>query len=382
MKDFTFYNPTKIIFGEDSMSRIGDKARLYGKKVLLTYGGGSIKTNGIYQKIKSELKDFEVKEFGGIEPNPRVETIRKAIKEYKEFNPDLILAVGGGSVIDGSKLLAAAMHYDGDPWDFLTNEDTEPVKYIPLATVLTLAATGSEFNNGAVITNWEKNEKLFFTKDELFPKFSILDPQNTFSLPKDQTAYGVIDAFSHVLEQYLQTTMNAPLQDRFNESILLTLIENAPIAIDKPDDYNARANIMLCATMALNGLTVSGTNEDWATHMIEHEISAFYDIPHAAGLAIITPRWMEVVGQEQKPRKLVQYGRQVWNLEGSDKEIMTQAIVRTYDFFLSLGVKMQLKDWQITNEHFDVIVNRLVKAKIGEFPLEEEKIKAILEKSL
>ncbi len=382
MQDFTHHNPTKLVFGKESMNRIGQLAKEVGNKVLVTYGGGSIKKNGIYDKVMKQLEGFEVKEFGGIEPNPRVETIRKAIEEFKSFDPDLILAIGGGSTVDGSKLLASAMHYDGDAWDFLVKETAEPEKYVPLAVVLTLSATGSEMNPTAVITNWAENLKLHFSRPQVSPVFSILDPQNLYSVPKDQTAYGAIDTYSHVLEQYINTTSDTPLQDMFAESIIKTLIENAPIALEKPDDYTARANLMYSATMALNGLLEMGHSQDWATHMIEHEISAFYDIPHAGGLAIITPRWMEVVAKIQKRDKMIRYAQAVWGLEGDSDEVIDQAIAKTYEFFKSLGVKMSLKEWNITDEHFDTITERLEQRGIGEFALKAEEIKAILEKSL
>jgi len=362
------------------MRQIRTNIKPFGTKVLLTYGGGSIKKNGIYKKVMKQLKGFEVEEFGGIEPNPRVETIRKALDKYKNNKPDIILAVGGGSVIDGSKLLAASFHYDGDPWDFLI-KNPQPEKYIPLATVLTLAATGSEMNGAAVISRWKTQEKLHFIRDEVLPKFSILDPQNTYTVSRNQTAYGIIDAFSHVLEQYMHTTKNAPLQDRFSESILLTLIENAPKVQKNPRNYCARANLMWSATMALNSIIALGVDQDWATHMIEHELSAFYDIPHGAGLAILTPRWMNVV-RNQKKEKLVQFGKRIWGLEGKDQEIIDVAIEKTHDFFKSLGVKMSLSDWKINSKHFDVVVRRLTKMGIGETPLRRNQIRRILDDSM
>ena len=381
MKDFTFHNPTKLIFGKSAMDKIAENAVEYGKKILVTYGGGSIKKNGIYEKVMEQLDDFDVKEFGGIEPNPRVETIRKVIEGFRDFDPDLVLAVGGGSVIDASKLIISSMHYDGDPWDFMVKSGIAPRKHIPLATVLTLSATGSEMNKGSVITKWETNEKLPFSRNENYPKFSILDPQNTFTVPRDQTAYGIIDSYSHVLEQYLTNTKDAPLQERLAESIMLTLIENGQIALDKPNDYAARANLMFSATMALNRVISMGVDEDWATHRIEHEISAFYDIPHAAGLAIVTPRWMEVA-RHQKKDKFVQYGKRVWGLEGDDEEIVDCTIKETHDFFKSLDVKMSLKEWNIDDEHFDTMTSRLIKLKVGEIPLTGGQIKEILRNCL
>lgn len=380
MNDFTFHNPTKIIFGKSSMESLTQEAGAYGKKVLITYGTGSIKKNGIYQKIKKNLGDFEMEEFGGIEPNPRVETLAEGVKIAREFLPDLILAVGGGSVIDGSKCIASAVYYNGHPWEMLVN-NLEPEKYIPLGVVLTLSATGSEMDSYFVITNWETHEKTAFDRFETLPKFSILDPQNTFSVPKDQTAYGIIDAYSHVLEQYINTTKNTPLQDRFCESILLTLIENAKTAQNEPQNYEARANIMLSATMALNGVISMGAGEDWATHGIEHEFSAFYDIPHGAGLAIITPRWMRSVAKI-KSDKLEQYGKRVWKLEGEKEQAIDGAIQKTYEFFESLGMEMSFRKWGIDDTHFDDMLKRFSQTQLGEIPLNQEQLREILQNSL
>ena len=381
MNNFEFHNPTKILFGTDSMDKIANEIRPFGKKVLLTFGGGSIKKNGVYDKVIEQLKEFDVREFGGIEPNPRVETIREIIAKYRDFDPDFILAVGGGSTADGTKLLSSAMHYDGDAWDILVKPGSEPSKYVPFGVVLTLSATGSEMNAGAVITNWTTHQKLSFRRKQTYPVFSVLDPRNTYTVPKDQTAYGVIDTFSHVLEQYIQTAENIPLQDRFAEGLLLTLIENAHIALENPTDYNARANITLSACLALNDIIRSGTNQDWATHGIEHEVSAFYDIPHAAGLAIITPRWMKVV-KDFKLKKLAHYGRRIWNLSGDDADVSELAISKTHEFFKSLGVKMSLGEWGITNEHFPTMVERLAKRGVGEKALTTDEITEILNSSL
>lgn len=359
------------------MEKIAENVKPFGNKVLITYGKGSIKKNGVYDKVLKQLKGFEVKEFGGIEPNPRVETVRKCLADNKGWNPDFILAIGGGSVIDATKLIVSAWHYDGDPWDFLIKPEVNPTKYIPFGVVLTIPATGSEMNCGSVITKWETHEKPFFVREQNYPKFSILDPQNTFSLPKDQTAYGIVDAFSHVLEQYLHTLPNVPLQDRFSEGILLTLIENAPLVLKNPKNYEARANIMLAAAMALNDLISIGTNQDWATHGVEHEFSGIYDIPHGAGLAIITPRWMNVV-IDKKMKKIIQYGQRIWGLSGNDKGTALEAIEKTYDFFESLGVKMSLSEWNIGSENFAKISKKLVADKIGETPLTKTQIDQIL----
>ncbi len=379
MLDFTFHNPTKIIFGKNSMNQIGTEAGRYGSKVVLTAGGGSIRRNGIYDKVKSQLSGFIVEEFWGIEPNPRVETLRDAVHLCKQFKPDLILAVGGGSVIDASKLVAAGAVYGGDPWD-LVKDQIFPPGPVPLGSVLTLAATGSEMNKGGVITNWATNEKIPYLNPDCFPRFSILDPQNTYTVPRDQTAYGIVDIFSHVLEQYLNQNVNSPLQDRFCESILLTVMENGPVALREPENYDARANLMWASTLALNGLLSAGVPSDWATHRIEHEISAFYDIPHAAGLAILTSRWMDVV-YLQKLDKFVKYGQRVFGIQELGEACACDAIRATHDFFSSLGIKMNLKDWGISDEYFETIIDRKA-GTIGEIPLTGEQIGTILNNSL
>lgn len=380
MNDFVYQNTTKLVFGKTAMQNIAKELSQYGKKVLLTYGKGSIKKAGIYDIVIQQLKDFDVKEFSGIEPNPRVETLRKAIALGKEFQPDIILAVGGGSVIDGSKLVAGAIISDVEPWD-LVLDNTKFDKCIPIATVLTVAATGTEMDSFGVITNWEKNEKRAFAYNGLLPVVSFLDPQNTYSVSAIQTAYGIVDIFSHVLEQYMTTGENAPLQNRWSESILQTLIETAPQLLNNLQDYNARANIMLCSTMALNGLISMGTAQDWATHDIEHELSAFYDIPHGLGLAILTPRWLKHIALTQKKDRLVQYGKRVFNLQGSDTEVANAAIEATHDFFSSMGIAMNLKDIDINDEHFETMVTR-EQDKLGEFPLTAEQIKNILSDSI
>ncbi len=382
MRDFTFHNPTKLIFGKTAMDSLAEETGKLGKKVLLTYGQGSIKVNGIFQAVVGQLQGFEIKEFGGIEPNPRVETLRKAIELAREFKPDVILAVGGGSVIDGSKLIAAATNYNGDAWDFMVKEGVEPESYIPLATVLTLSSTNSEMNSGAVISNWETKEKLFFGRKQCYPVFSILDPRHTFTLPAKQVACSVIDPFVHVIEQYITTCEDNPFVDRWAEGALLTLVEEGPKTIAEPQNYEARSNIMLAGSMVLNGLLNMGAAEDWATHNIEHELSAFYDITHALGLAVILPHWMQVVASEQKPGKLVQYGQRVWGLTGSDEQIMQQAIAKTREFFNSLGVASKLSEFGITDEHFEMMAQRLSQKDTGEIKLTSEQIMQILRQSL
>lgn len=383
MEDFILHLSTRYIFGKDSFSHISKEAKKFGSKVLVLYGGGSIKQNGVYSRVMEQLQGFEVKEFSGIEPNPRIETLRKAVQLAREFQPDILLAVGGGSVIDGTKLVSAATYYDGDAWEVIEKKNTVPAKYIPIGTVLTISATASEFNGGSVITNWETHTKDYFSTQEVKPVFTVLDPQVMYSLPAAQTAYGIIDAYSHILEQYITTTF-APVQDRISEGLLLTLVEWGPIALKDPRSYDARANIAYTASLALNDLTGSGVNQDWATHQLEHVVSAYYDIPHAAGLAIITPRWMEVVGVPQKLGKMAQYGKRVFGLTGTDPEVARQAILRTYQFFSSLGVKMNFADWNIPESAVTTFAHDASRPPMGppgEFPLTKEQITEIYQKS-
>jgi alcohol dehydrogenase YqhD (iron-dependent ADH family) len=382
MKDFTFYNPTKIVFGKTALKSLPTLLKENNfKKIFLTFGKGSLKDSDLHNSIKSELADFECLEFWGIEPNPRVETIRLAVIEARKFQPDVILAVGGGSVIDGSKLLVGSYYSEIDPWELVLDYNNKVQKVLPLACILTVAATGTEMDSFAVITNWEKNLKDSFGDIRVNPKFSILNPEFTYTLSAEQTAYGIVDIFSHVCEQYFHTTDNSPIQDRFSESIFQTLIEHGPELLKNLNNYDLRSIIMWSSTMALNGIIGVGVNQDWATHGIEHEISAFYDIPHGAGLAILTPRWMMEV-KEQKRNKLIQYGKRVWALHGNDDLIAENAIVSTYNFFKSLGIKMSLSEWNIDDKNFDTMIDRLVKKNIGEFPLKKDQISNILNNSI
>jgi NADP-dependent alcohol dehydrogenase len=341
MNNFELYNPVKIIFGKGQIAaiegEIPEKAR-----VLLCYGGGSIKKNGVYAQVKNALKNNKVFEFGGIEPNPRYETLMKAVAVVKDKKIDFILAVGGGSVIDGVKFISAAVHYDGIPMEILLKRKRIEANSIPFGTVLTLPATGSEMNSGAVVTIEATQEKLPFGGPALFPKFSVCDPTVVATLPKRQLQNGVIDAFTHVMEQYLTYKHDAFLQDRFSESILKTLIQVGPDVILRPDDYTAASNFMWCCTMALNGLIQKGVPSDWATHMIGHELTALYEIDHARTLAIIGPNLYKVMFTEKK-EKLAQYGREVWRLQGdSDEEVAKHAIDKTVNFFHYLGVQTSL----------------------------------------
>ncbi len=344
MKNFEFKNPTKIIFGKDTIKKLETEVPK-DAKVLLVYGGGSIKKNGIYNKVIKALANIELIEFGGIPANPEYEVLLKALKLIKEEKITYLLAVGGGSVIDGVKFLSAAALYEGDtPWDILAkNIKTE--KGMPFGTVLTLPATGSEMNSGSVITRAETKEKLAMGGPGLFPVFSILDPQVVSSIPERQLANGLMDAYTHVLEQYMTYPSGALLQDRFAESILLTLIEIAPKVLKDPTDYEATSNFMWCCTMALNGLIQKGVPTDWAVHAMGHELTALFGIDHARTLAVIAPSHY-TFNFETKKEKLAQYGSRVWNItEGSIDDKAYAAIEKTTEFFHSLGIDTKLSDY-------------------------------------
>lgn len=343
MLNFDFQNPTKIIFGKGQIATIAKEIPA-DATILMTYGGGSIKTNGVYEQVTKALEGRKVIEFSGIEPNPSYETLMKAVAIMRAEKVDFVLAVGGGSVIDGTKFLVAAVDYDGDPWEILT-KPVRTTKAMPFGTVLTLPATGTEMNSGAVITRKSTHEKLGMGGPGLFPKFSVLDPEVIKSIPKTQLVNGIVDAYTHVLEQYLTYPAGALLQDRFAESILQTLVEVAPKIIADPSDYQAAANFMWSCTMALNGLIQKGVPTDWATHAIGHELTALYNIDHARTLAIIFPNLYKV-RFENKKEKLAQYGQRVWNItEGTLEEKANAAIDRTVAFLHELGVKTRLSEY-------------------------------------
>ncbi|AQS93181.1 NADH-dependent alcohol dehydrogenase [Polaribacter sp. BM10] len=344
MNNFDFKNPTKIIFGKDTIKNIKEEIPA-DAKVLMLYGGGSIKKNGIYEQVKTALADVDVTEFGGIPANPEYAKLMDALKVIKDENITYLLAVGGGSVIDGTKFLSAAAVYDGKtPWDILTkNIRTE--KGMPFGTVLTLPATGSEMNSGAVITREETKEKLAMGGPGLFPVFSILDPQVITSIPKRQLVNGLTDAFTHVLEQYMTYPVGALLQDRFAESILQTLIEIAPKVLEDPTDYKAASNFMWSCTMALNGLIQKGVPTDWAVHAIGHELTALFGIDHARTLAVIAPSHYKF-NFEDKKEKLAQYAERIWGItEGSTDDKAYEAITKTEAFFNNLGIDTKLSDY-------------------------------------
>ncbi len=345
MLNFEFKNPTKIIFGKNQIEKI-NKEIPKDAKVLLLYGGGSIKSNGIYDQVKQALSEFDVIEFGGIPANPEYEVLLKALHVIQTEKIDFMLAVGGGSVIDGTKFLSAAASYTGEePWDILKNGiRTEEAAGLPFGTVLTLPATGSEMNSGAVITRAQTQEKLAMGGPGLFPAFSILDPTVIQSIPQRQLANGIADAFTHVLEQYMTYPADADLQDRFAESILQTLIDVAPKIMANPADYQAASNFMWSCTMALNGLIQKGVPTDWAVHAMGHELTAAYGIDHARTLAIVIGSHY-TFNFESKKEKLAQYGKRIWNLSGSTQELAHAAIEKTLGFFHSIGIQTKLSDY-------------------------------------
>ena len=360
MNNFELYNPVNYVFGKGQTEKL---ANLVPKnaKVLIAYGGGSIFNNGVYNQVKAALQGFEILEFGGIEPNPRFETLMKAVQIIREQKITFILAVGGGSVIDGVKFISGAVNFEGDEIEILKKRIlfTDITKVIPFGTVLTLPATGSEMNSGAVVTVEATQEKLTLGGSALFPKFSIVDPTVIVSLPKRQLQNGVVDSFTHVLEQYLTYKHDAMLQDRLAESILQTLIEVGPSVVENPSDYKLASNFVWSATMALNGLIQKGVPSDWATHMIGHELTALYEIDHARTLAIIGPNLYRVLF-ETKKEKLAQYGQRVWNISGNSMdEIANQAIDKTVEFFHTMGMKTKLSEnTENYKETADFIVNR------------------------
>ncbi len=347
MKNFTYCNPTRLVFGKGQIAKLAGLVPA-GKKVMLTFGGGSVRNNGVYEQVTAALEGFDTVEFWGIEPNPRVETLRKAIALGKEKGVDFLLAVGGGSVLDGTKLISAALATPGkEAWDIVVSGRAEA--NIPYASVMTLPATGSEMNRGSVISREETKEKYAFYAAD-YPLFSVLDPEVTYSLPKSQLANGLSDVFVHVMEQYLTTPGQSRVMDRWAEGILHTVIEVAPKVLSGANDYDTMADFMLSATLALNDMIRMGVTEDWATHMIGHELTALYGIAHGASLAIVLPGTMSVL-REQKREKLLQYAGRIWDItDGGDDERINFAIARTVDFFNSLGLATRLSDAGIPDE--------------------------------
>ncbi len=387
MLNFELYNPVNYVFGKGQIEKLTDLVPT-NTKILIAYGGGSIFKNGVYDQVKAALPNHDIIEFGGIEPNPRFETLMKAVEIIRAEKIGFILAVGGGSVIDGVKFISAAVNFEGDEADILKKRILfkDVSKVIPFGTVLTLPATGSEMNSGAVVTIEATQEKLTLGGSALFPVFSIVDPTVITSLPKRQLQNGVVDAFTHVMEQYLTYTHDALLQDRISESILQTLIEIGPNVVENPSDYKLASNFVWSATMALNGLIQKGVPSDWATHMIGHELTALYEIDHARTLAIIGPNLYRVMFETKKD-KLAQYGKRVWNIQGnSTEEIAEKAIEKTVEFFHKMGMKTKISEnAENIEKTADFIVNRFEergwKAMGEKQNITLEKVRAIVEMS-
>ncbi len=365
MKNFKYYNPTRLIFGSGMIKELSRQIPA-SAKILLVFGGGSVKRNGVYDAVMTELSAYSTVEFWGIESNPTVETIRKAVALGKVEAVDYVLAVGGGSVLDASKLIIHAIPSDRDAWDLVLNGLDKNVENLPYGTVLTIPATGSEMNCGGVISCSETKEKFSFVTD--FPRFSILDPNYTFSLPDYQIACGIADTFIHVMEQYVCKVGENPLLDRWSEGILLTLIEEQS-SIQSAPSYESRANFMLCATMALNGLIRMGVSQDWATHLIGHELTALTGLTHGHTLAVILPALLKVKGFTNKRAKILQYAERVWSIRGLEEdETIRQAIEKTENFFQSLGLKTRLSELGIDEAIPQEIIRRFSerKALMGE----------------
>lgn len=358
MLNFNFYNPTRIIFGGDTIAKINDYVPTEAK-VLMLFGGESARKNGTLAEVREALGTREIHEFGGIEPNPSYETLMKAVELIREQKIDFLMAVGGGSVIDGTKFIAAAVNYTGDTWEILETHGTKITQALPFASVLTLPATGSEMNSGGVVTRKSTQAKLSFSSPYVFPQFSVLDPNKTFSLPTRQLANGVVDAFIHVMEQYLTYPVNAQVQDRFAEGLLQTLIEIGPKILEDSADYDTRANLMWAASMALNGLIGAGVPQDWSTHLIGHELTALYGIDHARTLAIALPSNLQVRRQEKR-EKLLQYAARVWQIvEGDEEQRIDTAIARTRAFFEQLGLPTRLSDYGLGETDIEIIITQL-----------------------
>ncbi|MFD2520896.1 iron-containing alcohol dehydrogenase [Emticicia soli] len=360
--NFVYQNPVRILFGKGQIAQL-DRQIPKDAKILLTYGGGSIFKNGVYEQVKEALSGRNVIEFGGIEANPTYETLMKAVELAKKENIDFLLAVGGGSVLDGTKFIAAAIPYEGDDaWQLVTGK-ARIREATPIGAVLTLPATGSEMNFFAVISRKETHEKKGMGHPLLYPVFSVLDPETTYSLPKQQIANGIADAFTHVMEQYMTYPVNAEIQDRMAESIIQTLIAVAPKTLENPTDYEARANFMWAATVALNGFIGVGVPQDWATHDIGHELTASHGIDHARTLAVVLPHLLKLK-KKDKRGKLIQYAKRVWNLSGTDDELVEGAIQKTIDFYESLDIPTKASAYGVGQETIDKIVSRFKEREI------------------
>ncbi|MBN2166793.1 MAG: iron-containing alcohol dehydrogenase [Marinilabiliaceae bacterium] len=387
MKNFNFYAPTKILFGKNRINDIGKEILQSGKRVLFAYGSGSIKKSGLYDKVVSILNQSNIPfvELSGIQPNPRMSSVREGVRLCRDNNLDFILAVGGGSVIDCSKAIAAGVSYHGDAWDFMMRKAKIETP-IPIGTVLTLSATGTEMNGNAVISNDDESDKRAMGDDSLRPVFSVLDPTLTYTVNEYQTSAGTVDIMSHIFEQYFTDDQGTFIQDSIAESILKTCIKYGPIALKEPDNYEARANLMWASSLALNGLTVSGKLAgDWATHDLEHQLSAINDLTHGAGLAILFPNWMEFVLNDKTAYKFAQMARNVWNINESDDMVAAKKGIRCVrDFFVKLGMPSSLSEVGFKDEHVDVMADKVCMfGPVGMFKrLNVDDVKAIYQRAL
>lgn len=361
MNNFNFCVPTDIRFGRDQIECLPDELAKYGKKVLLVYGGGSIKKTGLYNKVYTLLNDFEIFELSGIEPNPKLSSVEAGTEICKKEGIDVILAVGGGSCIDASKHIACSAFYDGKPWD-LVMDRSKVKKALPIAVVLTICATGSEMNSGAVISNEETHEKLEINSPLLYPALSICDPTYLYTLPAKQTAAGTADIISHVFEQYFQPNDGAFITDRLSEGVLKTCFEYGPVAMKEPENYEARSNLMWASTVGLNHLLTVGKGGAWSVHPIEHELSAFYDITHGEGLAILTPAWMRYVLCDDTVDRFAMYAKNVWNITEADTYKAANAgIDATEEFFKKMGLPTKLSQVGISSEKFEEMAKEAVR---------------------
>ncbi|CNJ78162.1 alcohol dehydrogenase [Yersinia aldovae] len=358
MQNFTLHTPTKVLFGTGQIAQLSKEIPA-NARILITYGGGSIKQNGVLDQVHQALKGFDFLEFGGIEPNPTYETLMKAVEVCRTEKINFLLAVGGGSVLDGTKFIAAAVSYPQDPWHILETTGRDIKQALPMGSVLTLPATGSEANNGAVISRRSTGDKQHFFSPHVQPLFAVLDPVVTYTLPSRQVTNGVVDAFIHTIEQYLTYPVDAKVQDRFAEGLLLTLIEEGPKALAEPENYNVRANIMWSATMALNGLIGAGVPQDWATHMLGHELTACHGLDHAQTLAVVLPALL-AAKKEQKRAKLLQYADRVWGLrDGSEEQRIEAAIEATRKFFEDMGIATRLSAYGLDGSSIPHLIKKL-----------------------
>lgn len=387
MQNFDYMTPTRLIFGRDAIAKLPEVMTQFGKKILLTYGGGSIKKIGLYQKVLEMLKGYDIVELPGIQPNPKYDpSVLDGVRLCKEHNVDVILSVGGGSVLDCSKAIAAGAKYDGDPWDLISYK-VKAKAALPIVDILTLAATGSEYDCGGVISRTETNDKIGYIDPLLFPVVSILDPVYTFTVSKKQTAAGIADAMNHTIEQYFVEDSTL-LNDGFCESMLRSLMTNGRKCLENPEDYTARAEMMLACTYGCNGILALGNSySGWPCHGIEHALSAYYDITHGEGLAIITPRWMRHILSERTMDRFVKYGINVFGIDPTlpKQEIAGKAIDTTYEFFESINIPMHLREVGIDDSRIDEMAHHIAvnegldKAYV---PLTEQDIKEILLESL